>query len=316
MRGGGGSDDLRGGKGDDRLLPGAGDDELDGGPGQDTVDYGNAPRGIRVTLADGTALADGTDFLTSVEGLIGSAYGDTVTGSPEADAVSGGAGDDRIRGGGGDDLLRGEEGKDVLIGEAGVDTCPSGPGDGRTDCERAWVPVLFARAAGLSLFVPAQRPLLIAYHESLFRSAAAMKPVGDRKTWMIQPSRGRNSPATSAVDIPLDAKTDVVAPVDGKVIGVVEYRLYCEATDTLVAIRPSKDRSVTVEVLHLVDVKVRKGDEVFAGGTILGKPHLFPGGRNQVDAYVPGSPPHVHVEVQSDGSTQIPDCDYPRERPA
>lgn len=312
VRGGGGNDVLLGGKGDDRLAPGPGDDELDGGPGADLADYAKATAALTANLRDGTAVDDGSDSLTEIEGLIGTAFADTITGSAAANVIAAGGGDDKVHAQGGDDIVHGEEGDDILVGDAGVDTCPQGPGSARTDCERTWVPVPFARASGLTLFTPAEDPLLIAYHESLFPSAIAMKPMGGKDSWMIQPSRGRGTPATSAVDIPLPAGTEVVAPVDGRVLDVVPYSLYCEAPDTLVVIRPDEDRDLTVEVLHLVEVKVRKGDEVIAGGTVLGQPHLFTGGTNQVDAYVPGNPPHVHIEVEADGSTRVPDCNYPR----
>ena len=129
---------------------------------------------------------------------------------------------------------------------------------------------------------------------------------------MIQPSRGRPTSQTSAVDIALAVGTPVVAPVDGKIVDVINYALYCEAPDTLVVIRPDDDRSVTVEVMHLVNLRVRKGDDIYAGGTVIGEPHDFVGGNAQVDLFLPGSPPHVHVEVESDGSEAIPDCDYAR----
>ena len=310
IRGLGGADVLRGGPGDDRLAPGDGADALDGGSGHDVADYSASSVGLEVNLRLGTVAAEDTDQLTNVEGLVGSAKADAITGSADPDDIDGGSGNDVIRALGGDDELRGGDGNDKLLGGDGKDACLQGPGSGEAACERAWSPVAFARAGHVTLMVPAQDPLLVAYHESLFDTAAAMKPLGDG--WMIQPSRGRPTPPTSAVDIALKAGTPVVSPVDGKVVDVIDYSLYCEAPDTLVVIRPDDDRTVTVEVMHLVNLKVRKGDAVYAGGTVIGEPHVFSGGTAQVDLFLPGSPPHVHVEVESDGSEAVPDCDYPR----
>lgn len=312
LRGAGGNDTLEGGRGDDVLSAGAGDDILDGGPDKDTADYSTSEVGLRAALRNGTVTGEGADTLVATERFIGSPRADTITGTAGDDDIDAGGGNDRVKALGGDDTARGSDGSDVIIGGQGADTCLQGPGSGRSDCERTWIPVPFARTEGLTLMEPARDPILIAYHESLFRSAATLKPLGDKADWMIQPSRGRPTPPTSAADIALKPKTQVVSPVDGTVIDVITYSLYCEAQDTLVVIRPDQNRDVTVEVMHLVEVKVHKGDEVVAGGTLLGEPHLFGGGNSQVNAFVPGDPPHVHVEVESDGSRAVPGCDYPR----
>lgn len=294
LKGGPGNDTLIGGLGDDSLEPGSGEDVLDGGPGRDVADYADSKEPVDANLRSGSIEADGNDLAKSIEQLIGSAFNDILEGSA------------------GDDVIVGGAGKDKISGSKGIDICAQGPGKGKVSCERSFEPVPFAKVGKLTIMVPARDPMLLAYHESLFKSAAAMKPVGDKKDWLIQPSRGRGTPATSAIDIPLQPGTDVLAPVDGVVIDVIEYPLYCEALDHLVVIRPFDDRDVSVVVMHLVEVQVKKGDEVYAGGTVLGEPHVFPGGTNQVDNYVPGSPPHVHIEVEEDGSKVIPGCDYKR----
>lgn len=177
-------DYLYGEAGDDRLAGLEGADLLDGGEGLDTADYSASPEPVVVLLsqADAAGIAgrfrnseaggyslpeDGPDPLTppydaailshahgdtyvSIEGVIGSRYGDYVYGSGTGstvelgdgddtfdnnhlawarDHVSGGAGDDRIWGGGGGDWLYGNEGDDRLWGEDGFDTLEGGPGD-------------------------------------------------------------------------------------------------------------------------------------------------------------------------------------------
>ncbi len=94
-----GDDDLFGGAGNDRLAGGDGDDTIDGGTGTDTVDYASADSAVTVDItlsgAQDTGGA-GTDTLTDIEGVIGSAHDDTFAFSaPAADAVysvSGGEG--------------------------------------------------------------------------------------------------------------------------------------------------------------------------------------------------------------------------------
>ncbi len=120
-----GNDTLNGGDGDDLLAGGVGNDALNGGNGSDTAVYLDASAGVTVTLASTSAQSnggDGTDTLNSVENLIGSAYGDTLTGDGNANHISGGAGADTISGGGGIDTLTGGQGNDILTGGGGIDT--------------------------------------------------------------------------------------------------------------------------------------------------------------------------------------------------
>jgi len=118
------SDDrLNGGGGDDVLDGGAGDDRLDGGSGLDVAFYGDSTSRMTVDLTAGTAhdeygyyspsSGQGVDTLVSIEGVVGSAYDDSLTGQ---------GGDNKLLGGGGDDLLHGLAGDDLLDGGAGSDT--------------------------------------------------------------------------------------------------------------------------------------------------------------------------------------------------
>jgi len=80
------NDVIVGGDGDDFLRGGAGNDILDGGangPFVDTADYSNSPAGVIANLSSGTASDGfgGTDTLVGIEGINGSAYGDTLIGA-------------------------------------------------------------------------------------------------------------------------------------------------------------------------------------------------------------------------------------------
>ena len=115
LRGSTDADMLLGQGGNDFLYGSAGADVLDGGAGVDVVDYSASTVGVRVDLALGSASggdADG-DTLTGIEGVIGTAFADTLDGS---------AGNDTLIGGAGDDVIEGRGGADILDGGAGFDT--------------------------------------------------------------------------------------------------------------------------------------------------------------------------------------------------
>jgi Ca2+-binding RTX toxin-like protein len=102
----------------------------------DYASYKASAAGVQIMLHEdltGTALrgdAEG-DKLFSIEGAIGSAYGDVFYGNSQrnvlrgeggADHLNGSAGDDRLVGGGGNDSLHGGSGDDELVGGDGNDT--------------------------------------------------------------------------------------------------------------------------------------------------------------------------------------------------
>ena len=106
----GGNDTLDGGGGDDTLFGGLGDDALNGGDGLDRLDFQNITTSVAVDFASGTAtgVANGTDQLTSIEGVTGSDFDDTLTGSDRTDIweeFRGGLGNDIIDGAGGNDFI-------------------------------------------------------------------------------------------------------------------------------------------------------------------------------------------------------------------
>jgi Ca2+-binding RTX toxin-like protein len=112
--------DLKGRAGNDYLEGGPGNDNLDGGDGVDTVSYRTAPAqqvvnpvtqavtavGVTINLASTIAqntVTAGTDTLTGIENVIGSAFNDTLTGDGAANVIEGGDGADLINGAGGAD---------------------------------------------------------------------------------------------------------------------------------------------------------------------------------------------------------------------
>jgi len=90
-------------------------------------------------------------------------------------------------------------------------------------------------------------------------------------------------------------------------MSVTPYRLYCSYPDVRVMIRPVDAPARSVMVVHLLGVRVGRGDRVEAGRTVLGRPRPFPFPYD-TDDYVAGGHPHVHVEIERDGSSPLPGC--------
>ena len=104
ITGGLAGDNLQGGAGNDTLIGGLGNDALDGGAGSDTASYSTATAAVTVNLLNRVSSGSaGTDRLTSIENVIGSAFNDTLTGDAGANVMEGGGGNDTIDGGAGTD---------------------------------------------------------------------------------------------------------------------------------------------------------------------------------------------------------------------
>ena len=103
LSGDAGNDTLQGGEGDDYLLGGAGADSIDGGAGFDAVSFEDEAAAVTVNLATGTTSTG--DTLTSIEDVVGTDFGDTITGNAGDNIVDAGLGNDTIDGGAGTDSL-------------------------------------------------------------------------------------------------------------------------------------------------------------------------------------------------------------------
>lgn len=113
--GGPGNDTLAGQNGNDIIAGGAGNDAIDGGANVDTASYAGSPAGAVVNLATGTASDGhgGTDTLTNIENVNGSAFDDTITGNAGANVLNGGGGNDILAGGAGNDTMNGGSATDT-----------------------------------------------------------------------------------------------------------------------------------------------------------------------------------------------------------
>jgi Ca2+-binding RTX toxin-like protein len=128
--GGSGNDYLNGGAGDDDIWGGTGTDYIDGGSGFDYARYDYASTGVTASL-DNPVINTGEsagDFYVSVEGLIGSAFNDTLIGGGDGNTILGLDGNDQIHGLGGNDALLGGNGDDQIFGGEGTDFIDGGIG--------------------------------------------------------------------------------------------------------------------------------------------------------------------------------------------
>lgn len=107
------ANDVINGLGDDDILIGKlGADKLDGGAGFDFASYTSALSGLLASLASSagnTGEAAGDTYI-SIEGLIGSAFNDTLIGNTAKNTLRGGEGNDTLIGGLGADILDGGNG--------------------------------------------------------------------------------------------------------------------------------------------------------------------------------------------------------------
>jgi Ca2+-binding RTX toxin-like protein len=136
LKGGGGADTLKGGIGDDVLETDGLQDHLIGGAGIDTLVF-RSDYGMYVNLEAGIIQVRGWGmnhphppncFVTEVENVIGTSYGDKIFGNDLANSFSGGGGDDSLAGMDGNDTLNGEGGNDKIVGGTGVDKLTGGSG--------------------------------------------------------------------------------------------------------------------------------------------------------------------------------------------
>jgi hypothetical protein len=180
---------------------------------------------------------------------------------------------------------------------------------------------VFATARGIQLRAVSGHAAAVAFHEASYHDALALRPTGvcgrcknptkftppaprDLSLhYLVTHSRGRDTPATSAADLVLPRATPVLSPVDGVVVRVHRYRLYRKYPDVRVEIAPHSQAGLLVVLLHLGAVQVRKGERVIASETLIGAPRRLPF-QSQVDRYVRGRYPHVHLEVKDASATR------------
>jgi hypothetical protein len=158
--------------------------------------------------------------------------------------------------------------------------------------------VPFAKVAGVPLFHPTDRVERVGFHQASDVRNVDMTPVGTAVRGKVLPTRHRPTPAHSAVDIVVDPRSKLHAPVSGIVKRAGKYSLYCKTPDAFVVISPDGHPELEIKMLHITGLRVRSGDRVVAGKTpIAWHATKLPFG-SQVDAFTARPAwPHVHMEV-------------------
>jgi serralysin len=113
--GGTGNNVLNGGQGNDAFIAEGGNDVITGGAGFDAISFAGATSGVNVNLNTHIATGYGTDKISGVEAVVGSAFDDVITGDKQDNLIQGNKGNDVIRGGKGADTLFGNEGNDTFV---------------------------------------------------------------------------------------------------------------------------------------------------------------------------------------------------------
>jgi murein DD-endopeptidase MepM/ murein hydrolase activator NlpD len=155
---------------------------------------------------------------------------------------------------------------------------------------------VFATAQGVRIHVPSRNVKLVGFHQAAYGVARQMSPRSSVRMITL-PSRGRATGSRSAADVSVSAGTPVLAPVTGRVVQVQHYALYGRYRDVRIRIVPSDNTSTLVTVLHVTGPRVRVGDWVQGGQTVIaGRSTKFPF-TSQIDRFA-GSYPHVHIELR------------------
>jgi hypothetical protein len=110
--------------------------------------------------------------------------------------------------------------------------------------------------------------------------------------------RDRDTVATGAADVVVDPEAEIRSPVSGRVIAANTYRLYCKYSDDLVYIEPDEQPGWQVRIFHIDGYRVRLGQRVEAGVTVLARrATVLPFASQVEDLGARPVWPHVHIEV-------------------
>jgi len=134
--------------------------------------------------------------------------------------------------------------------------------------------------------------------------ADVFKGGGELKYYLMSSDASDRSSSTSGLDVGAMPGSDVVSPIDGKVVSVRETEILGRYDDVEIGIQASDDPSVVITVSHVVSPTVKPGDSVRKGETFLGQVRAFPSGLQQeLSKYTSDAGDHVQlmaVRVQPD----------------
>ena len=150
----------------------------------------------------------------------------------------------------------------------------------------------------MTLRLPSSRVEFVGFHQSNHEGARALDALPEAPRPRTLESRGRLTSARTAADVVSDPDVEIRAPVTGRVKRAGTYVLYCEHSDDYLVIAPDAHPSWEVKLLHIDGVRVRAGDRVVAGETVVApRPTKLPFESDSDEFSAPPAWPHVHIEV-------------------
>lgn len=156
----------------------------------------------------------------------------------------------------------------------------------------------YATSEGVVLHHPAAVVERIGFHQSGHDGAREQTAAAGAARAFTMESRDRGTGSQTAADIVVAPDTELRAPVTGTVIRGGAYTLYCDHRDEYVVIEPDARPGWEVKLLHFEGLRVRTGDRVEGGVTVVGARGRVLPFSSQVDEFTAAPAwPHVHVEV-------------------
>ena len=155
---------------------------------------------------------------------------------------------------------------------------------------------------------PAARVERVGFHQSNHEGAQPLAALPTAASPVTLEARERLTNAQTAADVVVDPGTEIRAPVTGRVKRAGRYVLYCRHSDDFVVIAPDAHPTWEVKLLHIDGVRVRRGDRVEAGVTVLAPRATVLPFESQVDELRTVDPawPHVHIEVVDPSIRNVP----------
>ncbi len=178
--------------------------------------------------------------------------------------------------------------------------------------------VVVARIDDVDVVLPVAREATtaVAFHPVDNPDAASFRPVGDRlgggdlgqkladvfaggggvQYYLMDGAGGEESSSTSGLDVGAVPGSSVLSPVDGKVTAIKEYSILGRHADVEIDIRLAGDPSLLLVVTHIAGPKVKIGDVVQGGTTVLGVVRGFPASLDQaLSQYTSDNGDHVQL---------------------
>ncbi len=165
----------------------------------------------------------------------------------------------------------------------------------------------YATVGDIVLHHPAAVVERIGFHESNHEGAQVQESVATAVHPFSMESRGRGTARRTAADIVVPPDAEIRAPVTGTVKRGGGYTLYCQYRDDYLVIAPDAQPNWEVKLLHFQGLRVRAGQHVEAGVTVVGDhAHVLPFASQVEEGGALPVWPHVHVEVVDPSIPNVP----------